>query len=80
MSAIAFSHAKDADLAWVEGQIHFVNPSTTPNVNPSTAGNAASQNANGEKNENKELNLVPTLDTVPSAEVRRGNIHGDSVI
>jgi hypothetical protein len=68
MSAISFSHARDADLAWVEGQIHFVNPASTPTV--PTAG--LESNANVEKN-NKD-NLVPTLDTVPSVEVGWGRM------
>lgn len=30
MSAITFNHAKDAELAWVDGQIHFSAPSGGP--------------------------------------------------
>lgn len=75
MSAMSFSHAKDADLSWVEGQIHFANPST------STTASRDAGDANSEKNaESKELNLVPTLVGVPSAEVGfHGMVRGPKV-
>lgn len=60
MSAISFSQAKDAELAWVEGQIHFDSSTSSREL--------ASGNANVG---NKELNAMPILDALTSAEVRR---------
>ena len=55
MSSISFSQAKDADLAWVDGQIHFSSSTRR------TGGN--------ENEDNKELNLVPVLDALAAPEV-----------
>lgn len=59
MSSISFSQAKDAELAWLDGQIH---------INP--AANLGQYIKGGNENEGaRELNLVPILDALPSAEV-----------
>ncbi len=74
MSSITFSPARDAELAWVDGQIHFSAPTAkelggNPTQNggkPSTAGDEDS----------KELNMVPILDALTSAEARRRRRRG----
>ena len=63
MSAISFRPAKDADLAWVEGQIHLEDTSATSIKDLPGGGDHVSPDT-------KELHLVPVLDAVSSAEVR----------
>ena len=59
MSSISFSQAKDAELAWLDGQIH---------INP--AAYLGQHTSGGNQNEGlRELNLVPILDALPPAEV-----------
>ena len=57
MSAIAFNHAKDAELAWVDGQINFGSSSSGEGV------------AKTEEAASKEAGSVPILDTMSSVEV-----------
>ncbi len=61
MSSISFSQAKEAELAWVDGQIHF--SGSIPGKGESkTNGNVGT----------KELNVVPVLDALTLHEVGNG--------
>ena len=62
MSSVSFGQAKDAELAWVDGEIHF--------------SSATSKNVVGEGDNDQEKagDLVPVLDALPSNLVGVGNI------
>lgn len=54
MSSVNFSQAKDAELAWVDGEIHF---------SSATSKNVVGE---GENDAEKTGDLVPVLDALPS--------------
>ncbi len=58
MSSVSFSQAKDAELAWVDGQVHF--------------SSVTSKGVVGLKEDGKdsELDTVPVLDSLPQDQVR----------
>ena len=59
MSAITFRPAKDAELAWVDGQIHFSSPA---------ARELTQEGGKPSSTTGQELNMVPILDALTSAE------------
>ena len=59
MSSVIFSQAKDAELAWVDGQIHF--SSATSKGVVGIGGN--------ENNTDHKTDLVPVLDGLPQNQV-----------
>ncbi len=61
MSSVLFSKAKDAELAWLDGQIH-INPAAN-------LGQYINRTEDSKESIARELNLVPILDAVPSTEV-----------
>ena len=66
MSSISFSPAKDAELAWVDGQIHFSAPTARE-----LTQNGGKTPSEGE--DSKEVNIiVPILDALTSVEARKG--------
>ncbi len=58
MSSVFFSQAKDAELAWVDGEIHFSSV-TSKGVMGTVEGESG----------NKELDTVPVLDSLPQDQV-----------
>ena len=54
MSGVHFSQAKEAELAWVDGQIHLAKTAKTP--------------TEGDKEEH-ERDAVPLLGTLPQSQV-----------
>jgi len=60
MSSVVFSQAKDAELAWVDGQIHF-----------SSATSKGVVGVDGDRNnaEDRKTDLVPVLDGLPQNQV-----------
>ncbi len=58
MSSVFFSQAKDAELAWVDGEIHFSSV-TSKGVMGTVEGESG----------NKELGTVPVLDSLPQDQV-----------
>ena len=59
MSSVFFSQAKDAELAWVDGQIHF--------------SSATSKGVVGSKEvpvDKEETDRVPVLEGLPTTQVR----------
>jgi len=65
MSSVAFSQAKDAELAWIDGEIHF-----SSNTSKSILGQEAGDNE-------ETTDGVPVLDVLPQTLVNYGvNLHG----
>ena len=77
MSSISFSQAKDAELAWVDGRLHYSD--SAPDEGEEGGGRGGGGGREGGAVESKELNLVPILDAVPPLEVR-GEKWRDKVI
>lgn len=61
MSSVSFSQAKDAELAWVDGEIHFSSV-TSKGVVGLVEG----------RNDGRELDTVPVLDSLPQDQVFNG--------
>ena len=62
VSSVHFSRAKEAELAWIDGQIHL----------RSATSKAVMGEGGGEREgggESKEKDLVPVLDALPQSQV-----------
>ena len=60
MSSVIFSQAKDAELAWVDGQIHF---------SSATSKGVVGIGGNENNIEDHKADLVPVLDGLPQNQV-----------
>lgn len=60
MSSVVFSQAKDAELSWVDGQIHF---------SSATSKGVVGIGGNENNIEGNKTDLVPVLDGLPQNQV-----------
>ena len=69
MSAVQFSHAKDSELAWVDGSIHFSSAAAAAasEFKGQDVGEFKGQDVSGERRERGQR--TPVLSALPHAQV-----------